>query len=467
MKYTNYPLFMEQTAERQGRLSGWRCSLLVLLVLALTACTGDGAYIKRIQEEGKLVVVTRNAPTTYYEGRDGATGFEYDLVSAFAEHLGVEVELVVRDNPGEILAMITAGEADIAAAGLTRTQQRQGRVLFSRSYQDVTQQVVCRRGGALPSQVEDLLGLSIEVPAETSYVEQLNQLQQDYPELSWQVHPEHNTEYLLEKVWKRELDCTIGDSNIVAVNQRYMPELSVRFEISQPQPLAWALPAQAQGLQRELNNWLELYRESGQLRSLVNKYYGFIDVFDYVNTRVFQRKVKKLLPQYQALFQAAGEKHQVDWTLLAAQAYQESHWDRRARSPTGVRGIMMLTLPTAREVGIKSRLDAKQSIFGGAKYLANLRSRLPDEIAEPDRTWIALAAYNVGMGHVYDARRLARELDTNPDLWHDFREVLPLLSQKKYYKDLRYGYARGSEPVRYVQRIRNYHDMLLQTLKDE
>jgi membrane-bound lytic murein transglycosylase F len=92
---------------------------------------------------------------------------------------------------------------------------------------------------------------------------------------------------------------------------------------------------------------------------------------------------------------------------------------------------------------------------------------LPDEIAEPDRTWIALAAYNVGMGHVYDARRLARELGTNPDLWHDFREVLPLLSQKKYYKDLRYGYARGSEPVRYVQRIRNYHDMLLQTLKDE
>jgi membrane-bound lytic murein transglycosylase F len=128
---------------------------------------------------------------------------------------------------------------------------------------------------------------------------------------------------------------------------------------------------------------------------------------------------------------------------------------------------MMLTLPTAREVGIKSRLDARQSIFGGAKYLANLRSRLPDEIAEPDRTWIALAAYNVGMGHVYDARRLARELGTNPDLWHDFREVLPLLSQKKYYKDLRYGYARGSEPVRYVQRIRNYHDMLLQTLKEE
>jgi membrane-bound lytic murein transglycosylase F len=460
MKQLDYSLFVEQ-------IRGWRYALLALLVLALPGCSDNDAFIERIKEEGKLVVVTRNAPTTYYEGRDGATGFEYDLVSAFADQLGVEVELVVRDNPGEILAMIAAGEADIAAAGLTRTQQRQDRVLFSHSYQDVTQQVVCRRGGAQPSQVEDLLGLSIEVPAETSYVEQLNRLQQDYPELSWQVHPEHNTEYLLEKVWQRELDCTIGDSNIVAVNQRYMPELSVRFDISEPQQLALALPPQAQGLHQALNNWLEMVRDNGQLQVLVNKYYGFIDVFDYVNTRVFQRKVRTLLPKYQALFEEAAKKHEIDWALLAAQAYQESHWDRRARSPTGVRGIMMLTLPTAREVGIKSRLDARQSIFGGAKYLADLRSRLPEEITEPDRTWIALAAYNVGMGHVYDARRLARELGKNPDLWHDFREVLPLLSQKKYYKDLRYGYARGSEPVRYVQRIRNYHDMLLQTLKDE
>jgi len=460
MKQLDYSLFVEQ-------IRRWRYALLALLVLALPGCTDNDAFIERIKEDGKLVVVTRNAPTTYYEGRDGATGFEYDLVSAFAGQLGVEVELVVRDNPGEILAMIAAGEADIAAAGLTRTRQRQERVLFSHSYQDVTQQVVCRRGGAQPSQVEDLLGLSIEVPADTSYVEQLNKLQQDYPELSWQVHPEHNTEYLLEKVWQRELDCTIGDSNIVAVNQRYMPELSVRFDISEPQQLAWALPPQAQGLQQALNNWLEMVRDNGQLQALVNKYYGFIDVFDYVNTRVFQRKVKTVLPKYQALFEEAAKKHEIDWALLAAQAYQESHWDRRARSPTGVRGIMMLTLPTAREVGIKSRLDAKQSIFGGARYLADLRSRLPEEITEPDRTWIALAAYNVGMGHVYDARNLARELGSNPDLWHDFREVLPLLSQKKYYKDLRYGYARGSEPVRYVQRIRNYHDMLLQTLKDE
>jgi len=445
-------------------LSGWRSGVLLLLAVALTAC-GDDAYITRIQEQGKLVVVTRNAPTTYYMGRDGPTGFEYALVSAFAEELDVELKLVTSDNPSEILRIIEAGEADIAAAGLTRTEQRQEHVLFSRAYQQVTQQVVCRRLGARPSRPEDLVGLSIEVPAETSYVEQLERLQQDIPELSWEADPEHDTEYLLEKVWQRKLDCTIGDSNIVAINQRYMPELSVRFDISEPQPLAWAMPANADGLQAAVNDWLDQYDEDGQLQALINQYYGFIEVFDYVDTRAFRRKVKRVLPQFQKLFQEAGKQYGIDWTLLAAQAYQESHWDRLARSPTGVRGIMMLTRITAREVGIQSRLDPKQSIMGGAKYLANLRGRLPEAISEPDRTWIALAAYNVGMGHIYDARKLARELGKDPNLWHDFREVLPLLAQKKYYQDLKYGYARGSEPVRYVRRIRNYHDMLLQALK--
>ncbi|MFP3873849.1 MAG: membrane-bound lytic murein transglycosylase MltF [Thiohalophilus sp.] len=464
MGRTDDSLFAQQDRERRRGLSDWRRGVLLLLAAALTAC-GDDAHITRIQEQGKLVVVTRNAPTTYYMGRDAPTGFEYALFSDFAEELGVELKLVTSDNPSEILRMIEAGEADIAAAGLTRTEQRQERVLFSRTYQQVTQQVVCRRLGARPSTPEDLVGLAIEVPAETSYVEQLERLQQDIPELSWETDPQHDTEYLLEKVWQRKLDCTVGDSNIVAINQRYMPELSVRFDISEPQPLAWAMPPNADGLQDAVNDWLEQYEEDGQLQALINQYYGFIEVFDYVDTRAFRRKVERVLPQFQKLFQEAGKQYDIDWTLLAAQAYQESHWDRLARSPTGVRGIMMLTLITAREVGIQSRMDPRQSIMGGAKYLANLRGRLPEAITEPDRTWIALAAYNVGMGHIYDARKLAREQGRDPNSWHDFREVLPLLSQKQYYQDLRYGYARGSEPVRYVRRIRNYHDMLLQALK--
>ena len=142
-------------------------------------------------------------------------------------------------------------------------------------------------------------------------------------------------------------------------------------------------------------------------------------------------------------------------------SYQESHWNPRARSFTGVRGMMMLTLRTAKELGVKNRLDPKQSIFGGAKYLAKLRKRMPDNIAEPDRTWMALAAYNVGYGHLTDARKLTKLDGGDSTRWMDVKDYLPRLSQKRYYKQTRHGYARGNEPVSYVQNIRRYFDVLV------
>jgi membrane-bound lytic murein transglycosylase F len=205
--------------------------------------------------------------------------------------------------------------------------------------------------------------------------------------------------------------------------------------------------------------WLEYIDRNGELSVLKDKHY-IVEEFDYVDMRSFIRKIKSRLPGLKSVFQEAAEKHQVPWTLLAAQAYQESHWNRRAKSPTGVRGIMMLTLVTAKEMGVASRLDAKQSIMGGAKYLKSLESRIPEEVKGDDRWWYALAAYNLGMGHVRDARSLADELDLDPDSWLDLKGVLPLLQQKKYYKELKYGFSRGSESVVYVQRVRNYANIL-------
>ena len=167
------------------------------------------------------------------------------------------------------------------------------------------------------------------------------------------------------------------------------------------------------------------------------------------------------------MFEEAARAHGFDWTTLAAMAYQESHWNARARSPTGVRGMMMLTLNTARELGIDSRLDAVQSIHGGAQYLAKLRRRLPSEIREPDRTWLALAAYNVGYGHLKDAMKLADEQGKRTDAWYEVKEMLPLLEQKVHYRRTRHGYARGKEPVTYVTRIRNYEDILRDRLRRE
>ncbi len=446
-----------------------RLKLLVfyLLLSLLPAGCSKTDRLQRILQSGELVVVTRNAPTTYYEGRDGITGFEYDLVSAYASHLGVKARFIIKDNLSEMLPLLERGEADLASAGLTRTDGRAEKFYFSEPYQTVRQQVVCRRGGKRPSQIEDLTEVQLAVPARSSYEELLKKLKADYPDLSWQADSQANTENLLEKVWLKQLDCTIADSNIVAINRRYYPELSVRFDLSEPQSLAWLMPNEADGLLVSVNNWLKEYKNTPDFEALLDKYYGFIAVFDYVDIRVFKRRIETRLPRYRRLFEQAADIYNFDWTLLAALSYQESHWNARARSPTGVRGIMMLTLTTARELGIKSRLNAKQSIMAGSRYLAKLRKRLPQSIEEPDRDWMTLAAYNIGMGHLRDARELARRLGRNPDLWRELVEVLPLLSRKKYYKTLKHGYARGREPVIYVRRIRDYMDILNKTLQEK
>ncbi len=435
-----------------------------MTLIWLGACSDD-QRLKQIQNDGELVVATRNAPTTYYEGRDGLSGFEYELIQGFAEHLGVNTRFVVKDNLGEILPLLEQGEVDIAAAGLTRTEERDSNFLFGPTYQIVNQQVVCRRGGKRPRKIEDLEGVELVVPARTSYVERLTYLKRYHPNLSWQTDEQLNTENLLEEVWRKRVECTVADSNIVDINQRYYPELSVQFDISEPEILAWILPQNAESLQDAVDDWFEVIEEDGTLAQLLEKYYGFIEVFDYVDIRTYKRRIYKVLPKYKNYFKAAAKHYKFDWTLLAAMSYQESHWNPRARSPTGVRGIMMLTLNTAKEVGVQSRFNVEENIWGGARYLKRMYNRLPDSISEPDRTYMALAAYNVGYGHLMDARELAVRLGKNPDNWSELAEVLPLLSRKQYYKTLKYGYARGYEPVTYVQRIRDYQDILEKELQ--
>ena len=251
----------------------------------------------------------------------------------------------------------------------------------------------------------------------------------------------------------------------MAINRRYYPELSVRFDISEPEILAWVLPKSAEGLQDAVNDWFDDIEEDDTLQKLIDKYYGFIEVFDYVDIRSFKRRIYSHLPKYKKYFQQAAKRYMFDWQLLAAMSYQESHWNPYAKSPTGVRGIMMLTLPTANEVKVKSRLNPEQSIWGGARYLRNMAGRLPDAIQEPDRSYMALAAYNVGYGHLMDGRELAKRLNKNPDSWSELAEVLPLLARKHYYKTLTHGYARGYEPVTYVKRIRDYQDILEKELQ--
>lgn len=449
-----------------GRFYVLRHIILLSIVLILASCTNGADHLEQIKSKGELVVITRNAATTYYESREGFMGVEYEIARAFADSLGVKARFVTKENISDLFNSINQGYGDLAAAGLTHTEERSKKYLFGPTYQMVAQQLVCRRGGKRPKKFEDLVGISIKVPVHSSYVEQLRRVKKIHPEIHWEEVENTDTESLLEAVWLKKMDCTIADANIVAINRRYFPELSVRFDMTEPEPLAWVIPNKADALQEELEDWFAKYMDSGKLDEVMHRYYGYIERFDYVEARAYQRKIKSHLPKYNKIFKSAAQHYNVSWTLLAAQAYQESHWKPEAKSPTGVRGLMMLTRTTAKELGIKNRLDPKASIMGGAYYLNKLRQRLPETVTEPDRTWLALAAYNVGMGHIWDARKLARQLNKNPDLWQELSTVLPLLTKKKYYKKLKHGYARGFEPVSYVKNIRNYQDMLEKIMKE-
>ena len=417
--------------------------------------------VEQIRQAGVLTVLTQNTSTTYYEDQDGLAGFEHDLAVAFAEYLGVDAQFKVFNSVSEVLQALREGKGDLAAAGLTRTPEREKEFLFGPDYYQVQQQLVCRRGNPIPKSLEDLPDFQIDIIKDSSYEERLEELKQDLPDLTWNLWAESSTETLLGKVWENELECVVADSNIVAVNRRYFPELVIAFPITEQQPLAWVMLLGENSLKEALTEWFEQYKASRQLAVLKDRYYSYLTIFDYVDIRTFHRRINTRLPTLIPIFKEAANKYNISWLLLAAQAYQESHWNRKARSPTGVRGIMMLTLRTARQVGVKSRLNAEESILGGAKYLSQLLERVPQDVQGDDRLWFALAAYNVGMGHMYDARTLARRFGKNPNKWIDLQTVLPHLSEPQYYKTLKHGYARGSEPVIYVQRIREFYDILV------
>ena len=449
----------------------WAWTILVAAGL-LAACGADetppdGAELGRMLPTGSLRVATRNAPTTYYFDRDGETaGPEHDAAVAFAEYLGVAVQWQVYASVGEILDSLASGDADLAAAGLTVTAARAERVRFGEPYREVREQVVFHRKARPPRSVDGLVEREIVITARSSYRDALAQLKSgELPSLAWREDPAP-TEHLLRQVAGRRIDCTVADSHIVKLNRRYLPELAVGPPIGEVQRLAWAVAADNPSLARRVDGWQRSKAGKGALAGIEARYYDYLPEFDFVDLRAFKRRVQSRYPKYRELFTRAAAEHGVDPFLLAAQGYQESHWDPKARSPTGVRGLMMLTRRTAGSLGVSDRLDPAQSIDGGARYLARMIERLPDEITGEDREFMALAAYNVGYGHLRDARLLAESLGRDPSRWEDLREVLPLLADKKYHRKLKYGYARGMEPVRYVQRIRNYRDILIRLAVD-
>ncbi|UTW08873.1 membrane-bound lytic murein transglycosylase MltF [Pseudomonas benzenivorans] len=444
----------------RSRCARWLSAIGILLLLG--GCVEEPSTLERVQADGVLRVITRNSPSTYFQDRNGETGFEYELLKRFAKDLDVELQIETADNLDQLFARL--GEAKgpvLAAAGLVASDGRQQIARFSKSYLQVTPQIIYRNGQQRPTRPQDLLGKRILVLKGSSHAEQLAALKAEQPELKYEESAEVEVVDLLRMVDEGQIDLTLVDSNELAMNQVYFPNVRVAFDFGDSQSLGWAVaPGEDNSLLEEIDAFFARAQENGSLKRLTERYYGHVDVLGYVGAYTFAKHLQQRLPRYEKHFRQAARVEGVDWRLLAAMGYQESLWQPTATSKTGVRGLMMLTLRTAQAMGVSNRLDPKQSIDGGAKYIVKVKKQLPESIVEPDRTWFALAAYNVGAGHLEDARKLTEGAGLDPNKWLDVQKILPRLAQKQWYSKTRYGYARGGEPVHFVRNIRRYYDIL-------
>jgi len=436
--------------------------IIFTLAILIGTCSSPPPLLDQVLETGELRVVTRDSPTAYIITPDGPSGPEFDLAQAFADDLGVALVMDPVASISDILPRLASGKSHMAAAGLSITDTRREYLNFGHPYKSVDVHMIYKLGTGKPRSLDDLLDRSIEVTANSSHVDLLSTIQTSHPALHWVENADVEVADLLAKVATGEIDITVADSPDFDIQRHFYPDLRVALDLDIGDPIAWGFPkGVGDTLLARADDFLIRSYRNGLLTQVQDRYYGFTKKFDYVGTRNFIRHFKSRLPRYRGMFEEAGNQWDVDWRLLAAIGYQESHWRSQARSPTGVRGIMMLTLATAAYLGLDDRLDPKNSIFGGAQYFARQIERVADTVAEPDRTWMALAAYNVGFNHIKDARTIVEWDGGNPDIWVNISEALPLLSQRKWYSRVPYGYARGWEPVLYVNNIRAYYNILL------
>jgi membrane-bound lytic murein transglycosylase F len=438
----------------------WRYAWLFFLP-ALSWLAGCHRLPDPPAQSGELIVLTRTSPSTYYLNADKQpVGFEYDLASRLADRHGWRLRVINADTLDDMMHRLKKGEAHLAAAGLSITPGRRSRMRFGPVYAEEQELVVCAEGGAAPAKPADLVGLRLEVVAGSSHVERLMELQRKQVDLTWKTVQAPSEEILLERVASGLSDCAVADALSYEVARNFLPALSVAMELGK-RDIAWALPEWAdEGLRKDIDAFFADAQQSGLLKQLKERYFGHVSRLDQADAvGILEKRGGMLPPLRQHFFQAQLETG-IDWRLLAALAYQESQWDKWAVSSTGVRGIMMLTGETADRMGVSDRLNPRESILGGARYLAMLRNELPDRVQEPDRTWMAMAAYNQGMGHLEDARRLAQRLGKNPDRWGELKTVLPLIARSQYLPLLRHGFARGGEAATLAENVRIYYDIL-------
>jgi membrane-bound lytic murein transglycosylase F len=427
----------------------------VVLALLLAGCGKLGTP----QQEGTLVLGMVKEPVIhFYDGSPGE-GMTRELAEMLAQEMGLPLTLHLAEDYQELEALALAGKVHLAAylqRGVTNEPLRYASPLASRSLWLVQMGEEKQRVRT----VQDLHNLEIFTPVASAAAVAIKTMAPAIVPQLVEVRYQDEMDIFAEMAAGRIRYAAVDELYLQYASQMY-PDLQPILQIPGQRVFAWAVHSVAgDNFLQQVNQFIESTQRDGRWAALRDRYIGYLRRIDAQQAQAFIEDVKSTLPRYKPYFYQAQQETGIDWRKLAALAYQESKWDPLATSPTGVRGMMMLTEATAHNAGVNNRLDAKQSILGGARYLSQIVDALPDSAQHPDRLWLGLAAYNVGPGHIQSGRRLAQQLKKNPDSWFDMKKVLPLLANPHYYSRFKTGRCRGGQAVILVENVRSYYGIL-------
>ncbi|TQV85854.1 transporter substrate-binding domain-containing protein [Aliikangiella coralliicola] len=409
--------------------------------------------LDRIKEKHlPLRVITRNSPETYFLWRGELMGFEYELIRAFAKRHKLRLEIIVAENYQQMVGLLNQGKADLIAAGLSRTDERKTDLTFSIRYNRVSEKLVAHKDGGTISNYEDLKGREISVRKTSAFWSTAQKLAQDYGVKVKAADEDMSTELLIGQVASKNIDLTIADSNLISIEESFRDNIVTPLTLKENVPYAYAVRKNNPKLLSALNEFVRKEYRGTFYNVVKNKYFS--------NKKRQKKHIEEritstsTLSPFDAQVKNKSREYQFDWRLIVSQMYQESRFNPKARSAAGAQGLMQVLPRTAKEMGYFDLTNPDQSIAAGVQYLDWTRSRFSKNLPIEERVLFALAAYNAGYGHVKDAQRLAEKMNLRTDKWFNHVEkAMLLLQQPKYYKQARFGYCRGSEPVNYVRNI--------------
>lgn len=415
----------------------------------LTGCDNT-TQLQKVSNRGALRVGILTTPPIFFSHGKLLRGYDYDIVQAYAKSINAKLHVTMIDDSELMIRLLKTKQLDIGILGSTPIKPHQN-IEYGMAYGEQQWYII-----GYHNSLDDDQAITLTIP-KNSHARWLadDHLQIRFNEVDEDIHT------ILNQINQRKKVYSLLSEHTYQHYRWLYPNIQVSYKLTKPYANRWLYLNQAdRSLIASGNQFIYSWYRNSMLASMKDTYFQHLNQFHIIDARYYLKRIKEKLPLYLNLFQQTAKHSKFDWYILAALSYQESHWDEKAKSPTGVRGLMMLTQQTAKRFDINDRLDPKQSVMGGDAYLNILNNSLPLRIQEPERSWLTLAAYNVGLGHIEDVRIITQELGDNVDLWADVRKHLPKLKDENWYSKTKYGYARGDEPIRFVNQIRIYYDTL-------